>query len=376
MDATTGAQAAMPAQDLPQRPLFVFSGRLGEMFKIHIVNIALTIVTLGVYRFWAKTRMRKYLWSHIEVAGDGLEYTGTGKELFLGFLVVFGAIIVPIFVLPSILVLFIGEVIWFNTAAGAAQAVVIFLLLPVAIYRARRYRLSRTRWRGIRGALGGKAFSFALKYIAASILQGITMGLMTPTARNMTAHYIYNNVQVGDTPLTFDARPGPMYRKYWKAFGLFVVLLLLLIGLAVELGIGTTTATLTSGKAAFRIGGKVSGALGIAIGVAAFLTITVPYMWYNACETIYFVGETGLRDLRFALAMSPWGFVGFSIVNALIFVLTLGIGVPWIYKRMLDYFSRRVTVAGDLAAFSVHQNSDAGPRQGEGLADAFDPAGF
>lgn len=66
---------------------FVYDGRLGELYVLFIKNLLLTIITLGIYRFWAKTRVRRYLWSHTSLFGDRFEYTGTGKELFLGFLI-------------------------------------------------------------------------------------------------------------------------------------------------------------------------------------------------------------------------------------------------------------------------------------------------
>ena len=64
-------------------------GEVFDLFGIYMVNLLLTIVTLGIYRFWAKTRIRRYLWSHTEFLGDRFEYTGTGKELLIGFLIVF-----------------------------------------------------------------------------------------------------------------------------------------------------------------------------------------------------------------------------------------------------------------------------------------------
>ena len=66
-----------------------FDGRGGELFVVYIVNIFLTLVTLGIYRFWGKTRIRQYVWSHLRYKGDAFEYTGKGLELFLGFLIDF-----------------------------------------------------------------------------------------------------------------------------------------------------------------------------------------------------------------------------------------------------------------------------------------------
>ena len=65
---------------------YTYDGRLSELYAIFIPNLLLTIVTLGVYRFWAITRMRRYLWSRFVFLGERFEYTGTGGELFRGFL--------------------------------------------------------------------------------------------------------------------------------------------------------------------------------------------------------------------------------------------------------------------------------------------------
>ncbi len=64
-----------------------YDGRAGEVGSIALANSLLGLVTLGIYRFWAKTRLRRYLWSHVSMEGDRLEYTGRGIELFIGFLI-------------------------------------------------------------------------------------------------------------------------------------------------------------------------------------------------------------------------------------------------------------------------------------------------
>ena len=58
----------------------------GGLFGLLVKNAFLTLVTLGIYRFWARAALRRYWWGSIVIAGDPLEYTGTGLELFIGFL--------------------------------------------------------------------------------------------------------------------------------------------------------------------------------------------------------------------------------------------------------------------------------------------------
>src|SRR6266571_8245107 len=83
--------------DVVRRPSFHGSG--GTLLGIHVVNVLLILLTLGVYYFWAKTRVRRYLFSQSRFAGDRFAYHGTGKEMLLGFLRAFVMFFLPIIVL-------------------------------------------------------------------------------------------------------------------------------------------------------------------------------------------------------------------------------------------------------------------------------------
>ena len=123
----------------------------GGMADLSFMNAILKIVTLGVYQFWGKTEVRKRIWSAVRIDGEPLEYTGTGMEMFKGFLFVFAIVLIPALLIPLVLVFAAGP----NSPALVIYqlvAYVVFLyLFGVAVYRAQRYRLTRTRWRGIRG---------------------------------------------------------------------------------------------------------------------------------------------------------------------------------------------------------------------------------
>lgn len=74
---------------------FAFEGNWREYAPIAFTNLLLTIVTLGIYRFWATARTRRYLWSRSRFVDEHLEWTGTGKELLVGFLLVMALVLVP-----------------------------------------------------------------------------------------------------------------------------------------------------------------------------------------------------------------------------------------------------------------------------------------
>ena len=94
MDQTNAPPPAGFGRAAPDKfTAFQYDGRLGELYWIFIKNLLLSIITLGIFRFWGKTRIRRYLWSHTSLAGDRFEYTGTGGELFIGFIIVMVALL-------------------------------------------------------------------------------------------------------------------------------------------------------------------------------------------------------------------------------------------------------------------------------------------
>ena len=136
-----------------------YHGAATPLAKIVIVNMLLNLITLGIYRFWGKTRIRDYIWSHLRFQDENFEYSGTGKELLIGFLVAL-AVLAPVVIGFSVL----GVAIPDPTAQvlfALIQAILFVFLFQFAIYRARRYRMSRTQWRGIRAGQDGAATRYA-----------------------------------------------------------------------------------------------------------------------------------------------------------------------------------------------------------------------
>ena len=78
-----------PGHRVAATPGVEVDGGIGEFTGIFVVNLLLTIITIGIYRFWAITRWRRYFWSHMAFQEERFEYTGRGGKLFLGAL--FGA---------------------------------------------------------------------------------------------------------------------------------------------------------------------------------------------------------------------------------------------------------------------------------------------
>src|SRR5205085_786339 len=162
--------AAHGAEDVQPETAIEFTGTWREYLPIALTNLLLTVVTLGIYRFWAKARERRYLWSRTRFIDEHLEWTGTGKEMFVGFLIVF-LILLPVFYLANTFIQ--GLVLRGETReAGLLFFVLyglVFYLIGVARFRALRSRLSRPCWHGIRGGSADGGWAFGWNYVWKSL---------------------------------------------------------------------------------------------------------------------------------------------------------------------------------------------------------------
>src|SRR3954465_9143706 len=90
-----GAQAMHVAAPSPAVQAGRFYGSARAFFGLLVRGSVLLMLTLGIYRFWLATDVRRFLWGHTEIAGELLEYTGTARELLIGFLMAL-ALLVPV----------------------------------------------------------------------------------------------------------------------------------------------------------------------------------------------------------------------------------------------------------------------------------------
>src|SRR5690242_13422235 len=151
-DSDAAPSAVTPADPPAWRA--EFHGHGAALFTIFVTNLVLILVTLGVYVFWAKVRVRRYLYSRTEFAGDRLAFHGRGAELLLGMVkavVIFGIPIAILRIAPGLF----GAGPALTVACSSLGSLLAAVFVAVAKVGARRYRLTRTSWRGIRFAFHG-----------------------------------------------------------------------------------------------------------------------------------------------------------------------------------------------------------------------------
>lgn len=397
----------------------VYDGRMRELFSLVAVNFVMNVMTGGIYRFWAKTRLRHYFLSRISFLDDRLIYTGTGKELFIGFLVIF-AILVP---------LFVGFELLKNYAFGKGMPALIavnvvfygmfMFLFHAAVYRAQRYRLSRTTWRGIRGGQAGSALIYSLRAMGWSVVVALTAGLAYPLMRANLMGYKINNARFGQQNFRFEGGAGPLF-GYWMLPWLSV---LVIVGSEIALLAMIGMDNLADGGR--NLSDENTAAIGTAVlkwwpaFAAALVLYFLTIFWYRAAEVRHFTGHTTFGELAFesrlkgiklilpylayglllslviggmgALAAVginyfDWGEIEsesetlFTLISVGIVILVLGIGSlfkPLIVQHLLiRIFCNNLIIKGKIQSDKLLQSQMQAPRRGEGLADAFDIDGF
>src|ERR1700752_636024 len=242
-----------------------FLGDERPFWRLLIRGPFLLLITLGIYRFWLATDVRRFLWSNTEIAGDGLEYIGTARELLLGFLIAI-AFLVPLNIIFFLSAFGSG---WLSQLSGLLALIVLALLGQFAVYRARRYRLTRTVYRGIRFHQAGAAWRYAICAIFWWAMIAMTIRLAYPFAQASLERFKLRTPWYGDLQGRF-VGSGP--RLFFRGVLLWIVVVVpLLFGLMLALGAVDWTAL---GEAMKRGGDDVMSRLeGAGLAPAAVIAV-------------------------------------------------------------------------------------------------------
>jgi len=338
-----------------------FTGRWQDFLKIAATNLLLTIVTLGIYRFWAKARERRYLWSNTEVIGDDLEWTGTGGEMFVGFLMAMGVLIgwgVLVFGGAAVL----GE--WFMVVGVIAFYVFLLWAIGFAQFRALRYRLSRTYWHGIRGGSDSNGIGYGWTALGNNFVAGLTAGILTPRAIVENWNDRMRAMSFGPHMLDSDVDTVGLQ---WRWMMLYAVYLgfFAIIGLAVP----DAEAAGPEPSPAIAIISVVA-MLGLFVGLGLVMISFWAAFFRKAAETFR------MGDLSSSFDVSTVEWLKFYAKLVGLTIITLGFGaLMWGYLRW-KFVIDRLHLYGEVNLDSLTQSTTAAPRDAEGFADAFDIGAF
>jgi uncharacterized membrane protein YjgN (DUF898 family) len=359
---------AAPAQ------AFAHSGKFFNVLGLALKNAGLTIVTLTLYRFWARTSMRRRLWSRAWIMGDALEYTGTSWELLRGFL-----ISLPCFFLPAIFILYIAPLMMQPVWAAWLTFgfyVVSVPLVAAARYWMRRYQLTRTRWRGIRLGLDGSAWKFAGASWGWWVLQTLSLYWYTPAARMNRARLMWSNTRFGDRSFTFIDDSESPQKGLWLPFALgwFGFLIATFVSSMISFLVAAVLAE--QGVLPRMEDSATNPAFSMFVGGSMIvLIVLLSYsFWapYRAAAMNRIASLIELDGARFRLKAKTFSLLFVQIAGWLLIIPSLGLLAPVAGFLQVRYVMNRLEIIGAPRFAEIGQPVSEAPRAGESFADAFD----
>lgn len=334
--------AAPAAAELaPQRIRLHASG--GEYFRIWIVNLLLTIVTLGVYSAWAKVRRNQYFYSCTELAGASFEYHGKPLAILKGRM------------LALLLIGGYNLALHLAPVAALVMLVVMGAVMPWLIWNSLKFRLYYTSYRGIRFGFRGTLKDAYFHFLLLPVVYVLSFTLALPFVHQRIKRFQHSESRYGSQHFNFDASVGAFYQRY-------AVLVLLIVG-------GGVVAAL-AGAGTSMLASPASGLLMIVV-LYAYMALLVPLFLTLIQNLIWNHTGIGAHRLRSEL---KWGRTAFILVtNVLGIAFTLGLFTPFAVVRWQRYRLESISLlpAGSLDEFVAGAQDDVGAT-GEGASDLLD----
>ncbi len=291
------------------------------LLVLYLKTILLSIFTLGIYSFWGRTHIRRYLHNEVLVGGDRFEWHGTAVELLLGW-------VKAIAVLAVIYGVFFAATLsgseWVKVGAVIALYLGIFSLMPFVLVGSTRYRLSRTSLRGIRFSSTARVGEFSKFYFKGLFLTMITLGFYSPWYANNIVGYLTRTSRYGDQAFGYDGTGRPL-------FGPYIAMLFLLLP-----------------------------------------TLYLITFWYLARQQRHFYGHTTFGPSRFECTIRGRQILWTMFSNALLVIFTFGIGYPWAVIRNLRLQCETLRLYGSIELSAVHQLVTGPTATGEALGQVLE----
>jgi uncharacterized membrane protein YjgN (DUF898 family) len=381
--AATGQVDGSAAAD--RRQPFTWAGSPWDLAGTCFLNTLLAILTLGIYSFWGRTEIRQRLWSSVRFDGVPLSYHGTPRELLRGFFAVFAAVLVPLFVVGTMVIIFFGQAsAVFAIYQFGLFAILYPILTAIAFYRGRRYRLSRTSWRGIRASLTGSSKSYAAISWLSLCAVPLTFFLILPYRAVALQRAIVDETTLGNARLRFEGSAGPVYKRFAL---LWCSTILLTVGTFVAIA-ATIGGRFQPGNPLWwtQIRGRdVAIILGASTGAIVLWSLISSFYYsrlynYLAHATVITnatpSAPPGSSVGRFHLDVTGKRIIWLFVTNALITYLSLFILKPVAMARTMKYYAENLSIVGPFDPGRLGQNPAVFDPKGEGLAQAFDLDAF
>lgn len=331
VSAPPASTAVGREQDAGRVPMpFRFEGKAGEYFKIWIVNVLLSIVTLGIYSAWAKVRNHRYFYSNTHIGKHSFEYLADPITILKGRIV--AAIFFAAYVLT-------GE---FMPTLNLVFMLVFFVALPWLVCKSMAFRNRNTAFRNIRFGFDATYWEAFKVYVLWGLASMLTVGLLLPYAVYRQKQFIVSHSRYGTTQFESEFTAGEFYGVYLRALGILVVAILAML----------------------------VPIIGMFFTMALYL-LAFAYITANTTNLMFNNSTLQHNGFESRLAVGRLAWIYFS--NALVTALTIGLAAPWAKVRLANYHAECLTLIadGDIDSFVAAEEKSVSSL-GEEIGDAFD----
>jgi uncharacterized membrane protein YjgN (DUF898 family) len=329
------AQVSQKADDEVSRVPFNFRGVGSEYFKIWLVNIILSVITLGIYSAWAKVRRKQYFYGSTKLIGSSFEYLADPKKILKGRLIVAG-----FFIFYSILSSF-------APLAATIMSLAFIVILPWLIVRSLTFNARNSAFRNVRFGFKGSIKEAAKVYILWPFAAALTLGILFPYVYYRQKKFVVENTLYGISAFVFTATSREYYRICFSA------LIPIIIGIVLVAASGFFFPPLSA--LVFLV---------LYLYLFAFFSVKTTNILFNTSSLSHHQFEAGLKIREYLMLV---------ITNSLGIAFTLGLFFPWAKVRTARYKLEHVALlkAGDIDGFIADEEKQVSA-VGEEMGDFFD----
>lgn len=288
---------------------FEFFGKGSEYFAIVIVNWLLTIVTLGFYYPWARAKKLRYVYGQTALNDERFHFSGTGKEMFRGFIkvilfyiavVVFYVLLLVVVESPSLAILFLY--------------LAIFAIVPFAIHGSLRYRMSRTSYRGIRFGYRGNRNELVKNFFKWVFFTIITFGIYGSWLLMNVRKYTHKNIRYGDVEFSNNANGLDWFLLNLKGYFFTII------------------------------------------------TLGIYFFWWKSKIFAYYIDNMKMikdeQNIKCSSTATGTGFFELLVINFFISAFTFGFGKAWVDMRTQKFIFENIKMEGDINIDEIHQTEE------------------
>jgi uncharacterized membrane protein YjgN (DUF898 family) len=332
---------------------FGFSGKGSEYFRIWIVNVALTLITLGIYSAWAKVRTLRWFYGHTLLANHSFSYTASPLQILKGRII--AAVLLAIYVLASKLVPLLASLLM----------LILLILSPWIIVSSLRFSARQSAYRGIRFNFTGSISKAAVVYLLLPAASMLTVGLLLPYTAYAQVRYLASHYTYGDAEAAYQGTSKPFWGVYLGTL-LFLVVVWAIVGSLLYFNY-------TSMQFASEEAKKAAFATAFGLGFFAFyVSIPVAAAIIKTKTVNLFYNHLSLKEVRFRSSQRARDMVWIYATNLLLMLLTLGFYYPFAQVRIARYKAAHLyVIAENLDEFSAKAFQQTGAAAEE-ISDLFD----